>query len=68
MYVPKKENTCGIEGEITLTSFRNTVNTKIIPIAVARKEQQFPPNFNAPDDGRVGRNSSAVTNFKRINF
>jgi hypothetical protein len=35
-------NTCGTEGETTLTSFRNTVNTKT-RIAVARKAEQLPP-------------------------
>jgi hypothetical protein len=33
-------NTCGIEGETTLTSFKNTVNTKT-PITVAQMAQQF---------------------------
>jgi hypothetical protein len=39
---------------ITLTSFRN-INMKT-PIVVARKAEQFPPNFNTRNDGRVGRN------------
>jgi hypothetical protein len=50
-----RDNTCGTGGATALSSFRNTVNTKT-RIAVARKAQQFPPNFNAPDDCQVGRN------------
>jgi hypothetical protein len=37
----KKDNTCGIEGGTTMSSFRNNLNMKT-PIAVARKAQQFP--------------------------
>jgi hypothetical protein len=51
----KKKNACGIEGGTTLISFRNVINTKT-RIAVEQKAQQFPPNFSASDDGRVGRN------------
>jgi hypothetical protein len=37
----KKDNTSGIEGGTTLTSFRNILNMKT-PVAVAKKAQQFP--------------------------
>jgi hypothetical protein len=35
---------------------RNYIVNKKISIAVALKGEQFPPNFNALDDGPVGRN------------
>jgi hypothetical protein len=37
----KKDNTCDIEGETTLTSFKNMVNMKT-SIALLQKTQQFP--------------------------
>jgi hypothetical protein len=36
-----RDNTCRIEGRTTLTSFKNTVNTKT-PITVAWMAQEFP--------------------------
>jgi hypothetical protein len=51
----KKDDTCGTGGGTTLTLFKNIVNTKTL-IAVAWKAQQLPLNFNALDDGQVGRN------------
>jgi hypothetical protein len=51
----QKDKTCGIEGGTTLISFKNITNAKT-STAVARKTQQIPPKFNAPDDGRVDRN------------
>jgi hypothetical protein len=39
--MPKKNNTCGIEGGTTLTSFKNTVNTKTA-IVIMQKAQQLP--------------------------
>jgi hypothetical protein len=61
----KKDNTYGIEGETTLTSFKNIINMKT-PIAVARKAQQFPrisAHLKMPDKAET---CSAVTNFRRI--
>jgi hypothetical protein len=43
-----------MEGGTTLSSFENDVDMKTL-IAVAWKAQQL-PNFNAPEDGPVGRN------------
>jgi hypothetical protein len=37
---PKKDNTCGIEGGTTMTSFRNTVHMRT-PITVVQKAQQY---------------------------
>jgi hypothetical protein len=37
----KKDNTCGIEGRTTFTSFR-TIIKMITPIAVVQKAWQFP--------------------------
>jgi hypothetical protein len=36
----KKDNTCGVEGGIMLTSFKYAINVKT-PITVAQKAQQF---------------------------
>jgi hypothetical protein len=42
-----KSNTYGIEVGTTLTSFKNTVNTKTL-ISVAQKAQAFLPEFQHP--------------------
>jgi hypothetical protein len=47
----KKENTCGIEGGTTLTSFKNTENMKTDSSTM--EGAAVPPNFSEPDDGRV---------------
>jgi hypothetical protein len=41
-----KDNICGLEGGTASTSFRNVINMKAT-VALARKAQQFPPDFYA---------------------
>jgi hypothetical protein len=50
-----RDNTCGTEGGSTLTSFRYNTNTKNTDLNNA-EHTEVPPNFSAPDNGRVGRN------------
>jgi hypothetical protein len=64
-YACRLSSVCSVDNEVNqITSFKNIIKSKT-QIAVRRKAQQLPPNFNAPDSGRVGRNMQCSDEFKK---